>query len=251
VTPARALLLALALALAAGTAAAAPADSTGARAALLPGRRDAAFALLAPGAIAGAAARDSRWLAQAAASRSPFARDLAANARQLGEPVPMGAALLAADGLARLAHREGVAAASERMAFACVAAGAVAFAVKAAAGRQRPDETSSPSRFKAFSGHDALPSGHSTVAFALAASLDAEARSPWLRAVVYPAAAVTAWSRVHGRHHWPSDVVAGAALGGWCAHRADRFAQRAWPRGLAVVVLPGWGGAGLRIARSF
>jgi membrane-associated phospholipid phosphatase len=163
----------------------------------------------------------------------------------------MGAALLAADALARLAHREGIAAASERMAFACVAAGAVSFTVKAAAGRERPDETSSSARFKAFSGHDAFPSGHATVAFALAASLDAEARTPWLRAIVYPAAAITAWSRVHDRDHWPSDVVAGAALGGWCAWRADRFAQHAWPRGLAIVVLPRWGGAGFRIARRF
>jgi membrane-associated phospholipid phosphatase len=123
--------------------------------------------------------------------------------------------------------------------------------VKQVAGRERPDETSSTSRFKPFSGHDSFPSGHATVAFALAASLDAEVRSPWLRAVAYPAAALTAWSRVRDRRHWPSDVVMGAAVGGWCGYRADRLAQRLFPSGLAVVLLPHRDGAKVTVTRSF
>ena len=246
-----ALVLPLALCLATATAAAAPADSTGACAALRPGRRDAAFALLAAGAVAVATSQDERWLAQAASNHTRFALNLGGDARRLGEPVDVGAALLATDGLARLAHREDAAAASERIAFACVAAGAVSFAVKEAVGRERPDESASHSRFRPFSGHDAMPSGHATVAFALAASLDAEAHAPWLRAIVYPAAALTAWSRLRDRRHWPGDVVAGAALGGWCAHRADRFAQRRWPRGLAIMLLPHRDGARVALARRF
>lgn len=236
----------------AGPAAAANADSLGAPAATLrPGRRDAVFAVLAAGAVAGAASHDRRWLAQASANHTRFALALAADARRLGEPALVGATLLAADGVARLAHRERMAAASERMAFACLAAGAVSFAIKEAAGRARPDESASPSRFEPFSGHDAFPSGHATVAFAIAASLDTEARAPWLRAIVYPAAALTAWSRVRDRRHWPSDVVAGAALGGWCAHRADLFAQRRFPRGLAIAVLPRRDGARVTVAKGF
>lgn len=228
------------------------ADSPGARAATLrPGRRDAVFAILAAGAVAATAAHDQRWLAQASANHTRFAVELAADARRLGEPALMGATLLAADGGARLAHHEATAAASERMAFACLAAGAVSFTIKEAAGRERPDEAGSPSRFEPFSGHDAFPSGHATVAFAIAASLDAEAHAPWLRAIVYPAAALTAWSRVRDRRHWPSDVVAGAALGGWCARRADLFAQHRFPRGLAIAVLPRRDGARVTVARVF
>jgi membrane-associated phospholipid phosphatase len=232
-------------------ATAAGADSPGAPAAPRLGRRDAVFALLAAGAVAGTATRDRRWLEQASANHTRFAVALSDDARHLGEPFVVGAALLAADGAARLARHDRAAAASERVAFACVAAGAVSFAIKEAVGRERPDETGSPSRLRPFSGHDAFPSGHATVAFALAASLDAEARAPWLRAIVYPAAALTAWSRVRDRRHWPSDVVAGAALGGWCAHHADRFAQRCFPRGLAIVLLPHGHGARVTIARGF
>ena len=255
-TRTRALLVPLALCLAVtqGTAsapaAAASGDSTGVRVASPLGRRDAAFALLAAVAVAGAAAQDRRWLAQASANNTRFALALAGDARRLGDPATVGATLLAADGIARLAHRDGVAAASERMAFACLAAGAVSFAIKQAVGRERPDETASPSRMRPFSGHDAFPSGHATVAFALAASLDAEVHAPWLRAIAYPAAAVTAWSRVRDRRHWPSDVIAGAAIGGWFAHRADRFAQRRWPRGLAIAVLPHRDGVRVTIARE-
>jgi undecaprenyl-diphosphatase len=244
----------LALALAAGAAparAAAAADSAGAAATLLPGRRDAAFALAAAGAIAIAAAHDRSWLATESANHTRFALDLAADAKRLGDPATLAAALIATDGAARLAGRQDIAAASERIAFSCLAAGAVTFALKEVAGRSRPDETSSPSRFRPFSGHDAFPSGHTTAAFALAAALDAEARAPWLRAIVYPAAALTAWSRVRDRRHWPSDVVAGAAVGTWCAHRADRFAQRAWPRGLALAVLPHRGGARVAVTGRF
>ena len=172
-----------------------------------------AFALAAAAATALVATQDERWLAEAAGNPTRFALDLAADAKRLGDPVSVGGALLLADLGARTLHAQPVAAASERMAAAVVAAGAVSLVLKEAVGRERPDETSASGRFRPFSGHDAFPSGHATVAFALAASLDAETGARWVPLLAYPAAALTAWSRVRDRRHWPSDVVAGAAIG--------------------------------------
>jgi membrane-associated phospholipid phosphatase len=215
-------------------------------------RRDAAFAAVAAGAVALAATQDRRWSAGATADRSRFALDLAADARRLGDPYYVGAALVATDGLARLARREPVAAASERIGLSVAAAGVVAFTLKQSIGRWRPDEASDqPGRFDPFSKHDSFPSGHTTLAFALVSALDAETRARWVPAVGYPAAALTAWSRVRDHRHWPSDVIAGAAIGHWIARKADVYAQHRWPRGLAVDVLPHDGGAELTVSKRF
>jgi len=132
------------------------------------------------------------------------------------------------------------------------AAGATTLVLKSAVGRERPNESpDAPWRFAPFSNHDGFPSGHATIAFALAAALDAETRTRWVPALAYPAAALTAWSRVRDRDHWPSDVVAGAALGGWVARKTDRYAQRRLPRGLWVIVFPARGGAVARAGVHF
>jgi membrane-associated phospholipid phosphatase len=58
-----------------------------------------------------------------------------------------------------------------------------------------------------------FPSGHSTVAFALATSLSHELHNPIAAVALYAAATGTAWSRIYNACHWGSDVVVGAALG--------------------------------------
>ncbi|MFD3325927.1 bifunctional phosphatase PAP2/diacylglycerol kinase family protein [Streptomyces sp. NPDC058701] len=116
-----------------------------------------------------------------------------------------------------------------------------------------------------------FPSGHSASAFAFAAGLALE--SPGWGAVVAPVAASVAFSRVYTGVHYPSDVVAGAALGvaaGFVVRRLARDAQeaRAVPgdertavgapalpdgEGLTVVVNTGSGTAaraGLDVLRS-
>lgn len=73
-----------------------------------------------------------------------------------------------------------------------------------------------------------FPSGHSASAFAFAAGLALE--SPGWGAVVAPVAASVAFSRVYTGVHYPSDVVAGAALGvaaGFVVRRLARDAQEA------------------------
>lgn len=60
----------------------------------------------------------------------------------------------------------------------------------------------------------AWPSGHTSVSFALAASLtEALPGRWWVPAVSYPVAVAIGAGMLIGDHHWPSDVVAGALLG--------------------------------------
>ena len=107
-----------------------------------------------------------------------------------------------------------------------VAAGAGALVVKEVVGRRRPDQLPVDSHsFHAFSGDAAFPSGHSTVAFALAESVNRTSGRAWVPFVSYPAATLVAWSRVRDDRHWTSDVLAGAALGIWTARKV----HREWP----------------------
>ena len=66
----------------------------------------------------------------------------------------------------------------------------------------------------------AFPSGHATLAFALAPV--AAEYHPKQRTLWYAIAAGVAWSRVHERAHDWDDVIAGAALGTLIGRRAVR-----------------------------
>ncbi len=219
---------------------------------LLPGHGDALFALAAAGGVAFAAVHDRRWSAVATADHSRRALDLAADVRRLGEPMVVGAGLLAVDGAARWTGHYRVGAASERIAVAVAAASVTTLALKVAVGRSRPDETrDAPWNFAPVSNHDSFPSGHSTVAFSFVAALDAETRTAWVPILGYPAATLTAWSRLHDRKHWPSDVVAGAAIGGFVGRKASHWAQVHLRDGLWVLVWPARGGATARAGVRF
>ncbi|MGW7439534.1 phosphatase PAP2 family protein [Streptomyces sp. NPDC054849] len=70
-----------------------------------------------------------------------------------------------------------------------------------------------------------FPSGHSASAFAFAAGLALQ--SPGWGAALAPVAASVAFSRVYTGVHYPSDVLAGAALGVTAAFVVRRLAQDA------------------------
>jgi membrane-associated phospholipid phosphatase len=83
-----------------------------------------------------------------------------------------------------------------------------------AAGRERPDATSSPNQWR--QGGVSFPSVHASAAFAIgtvfAESGNDEYR--WIRRIIgYGVAAGTSYMRVRDNVHWLSDTVAGAALG--------------------------------------
>jgi membrane-associated phospholipid phosphatase len=83
-----------------------------------------------------------------------------------------------------------------------------------AAGRERPDATTSPNEWR--QGGDSFPSVHASAAFAIgmvfAESGNDEYR--WIRRFIgYGVAGATGYIRVRDNVHWLSDTVAGAALG--------------------------------------
>ena len=83
-----------------------------------------------------------------------------------------------------------------------------------AAGRERPDATTSANQWR--QGGDSFPSLHASAAFAIG-TVFAESGSDeyrWVRRIVgYGIAGATAYVRVKENVHWLSDTVAGAALG--------------------------------------
>jgi hypothetical protein len=86
--------------------------------------------------------------------------------------------------------------------------------IKYAAGRRRPNETSSVDDWRNSGG--SFPSMHSSTAFAVGTVLAESGNSSdrWTRrAIGYGLALATSYERVHGNAHWLSDTVAGAALG--------------------------------------
>jgi membrane-associated phospholipid phosphatase len=92
-------------------------------------------------------------------------------------------------------------------------AGVSGVALKKAFGRVRPESTRDPYLFRPWSANESFPSGHTTVAFAFAASLADEIHNRWVTAALYAGAAGTGWSRMNDHRHWLSDVLGGAALG--------------------------------------
>jgi undecaprenyl-diphosphatase len=237
----------------AGAPAAPPAGAAPSAAPLFSAR-DARIAVAASIGI-GILAFNDRWLTEEA-TESDTRLDVrtARAAEHLGNPRAVGPALALAWGAGWLSGRTALADGAARTALAAGIAGAACGALKVAIGRERPYESPDHAdRFRPFSGHESFPSGHSTVAFALAAALDRESGSRWVRWTAYPAAGLVAWSRVRDDRHWTSDVLAGAVLGAWTAGKVETFARaRAGPGGSrALRIEPRLDAARLGIAARF
>lgn len=128
--------------------------------------------------------------------------------------------------LARLGMRAGE---------AIVLSGIVGGGIKGVVGRARPYQSpGKPGDFRLFSGvsdgaRQSFPSGHVTAAFAFAGAVDRELRAShpaqarWAGPLLYTAAALTGYARMHADKHWASDVVMGAGLGLVSARVVTRF----------------------------
>ena len=95
------------------------------------------------------------------------------------------------------------------------------YALKFAAGRERPDQTSDPDKWRT-SGGSSFPSTHAAAAFAIGAVLAESGNDDyrWMRRFLgYGAVAgYTAYERLKHNAHWLSDDIAGAEIGGATAH---------------------------------
>ena len=112
---------------------------------------------------------------------------------------------------------------------ALVASDAMVFPAKIAVGRRRPSgDGRSPDEFDSFAFERefySFPSGHTAHAFALAGVVSDEfsADAPWVPYVAYSVATLTGVSRLLGREHWATDVIAGAAAGIFASKLSDRL----------------------------
>ncbi|NNG15829.1 MAG: phosphatase PAP2 family protein [Gemmatimonadales bacterium] len=148
-------------------------------------------------------------------NRSTTLDDVAAGVRQMGQPEVY---LTVAGGTLALGLITGdsrVTRAGGRLAATLALTGGLTRLGKFVIGRDRPLERMEDAFFfDPFSGGSrAFPSGHTSMAFAMATSLSEEIRRPWATAALYTGAGLVAWSRMNDNKHWLSDVVGGAMLG--------------------------------------
>ena len=148
-------------------------------------------------------------------------------ARPIGTATVLAPAVLLGVVAGLVFDRPGLTQSSVRIGAGIVVSAAACEVLKVTVGRARPYESpGDPDELHPFSGHDSFPSGHTTVAFAAATGLCREAPARWVPWVAYPLAGLCGWSRVHDDMHWASDVVAGAALGIWSAHKTQDVLRR-------------------------
>jgi membrane-associated phospholipid phosphatase len=92
---------------------------------------------------------------------------------------------------------------------------AITSGIKELSGRSRPNATDDAFLFEGPGNGNSFPSGHATVAFAVATTIsnvygEDYAWVPW---IAYPVATATALARVEDNKHWASDVFVGGLIG--------------------------------------
>lgn len=127
--------------------------------------------------------------------------------------------------------------------------GIVTGILKSLAGRSRPYVNDGPNHFVGFQfQHEttSLPSGHSTVAFAMSTVLAEEIDSPFATVGLYSLATITAFSRIYDDEHWASDTFLGAAIGTAVGFSVVHLHESTGGRS-SLRVMPGHGGLSLRM----
>jgi membrane-associated phospholipid phosphatase len=146
-------------------------------------------------------------------NRTPTGDDLASGLRHFGQPEVYGTITLGLLGAGLISGNDEITRAGGRLATTLALAGAASSLTKLTLGRPRPSESLDADGYVPFSGQEAMPSGHTTMAFALATSLADDIHRTWASVGLYTVATGVAWSRVNDNRHWLTDVAAGAVLG--------------------------------------
>jgi membrane-associated phospholipid phosphatase len=113
---------------------------------------------------------------------------------------------------------------------AALYAGGITTVLKAVIGRARPYTNKGPADYQPLTifddGYHSLPSGHSTLAFALSTVLSRNARSGALKILAYLPAVLTVFARESEDEHWTSDCILGGIIGyasaTWAIDRHDQ-----------------------------
>lgn len=106
------------------------------------------------------------------------------------------------------------------MAESYLMAGAITYFGKRAFGRYRPFTGEGPTKFEPFkirsaSAARSFPSGHSTLAFAVASVIAKQYDRWWIGIPAYTIAASVAVQRIESHNHWLADVIVGGVIGNW------------------------------------
>jgi membrane-associated phospholipid phosphatase len=137
---------------------------------------------------------------------------------KMGGGAPLGLASGAMWGVGRLTNND-KAARTGKLALEAVLHTEIAVrGLKAIFSRERPNKVDGDGKF--WGGGESFPSGHAATSFAFATVVAHEYKNKPLVAIgAYGLATAVTLSRVGGRHHFPSDVLIGAAVG----HLIGRF----------------------------
>jgi membrane-associated phospholipid phosphatase len=209
-------------------------------------------AVYAAGVVAGTLALAPLDLKVADAFQNPerqgnrFLRETATGFRVLGNP----GVIIVSGGLyvtGKLADRPNMADVGLHVGESIAATGLITDILKSLVGRTRPEEDPDhPHKFHLGGGwrddpHESFPSGHTSAAFAAAASISTELgrlypdTRVWVRPILYGSAGLVGLSRIYNNKHWATDVLGGAAIGTFTAwkvvgynhthpgNRVDRF----------------------------
>lgn len=141
------------------------------------------------------------------------ANNVAGVVRHFGQPEVYGGVTLGLAAVGLASHDSRITGAAGRLGASLLLAGATSIAAKTMFGRPRPESSLDADGYVPFSGQASMPSGHSTMAFALATSLSDDIHRPWATVGLYGMASAVAWSRVNDNRHWFSDVATGALVG--------------------------------------
>jgi len=133
--------------------------------------------------------------------------------RHFGQPEVYGTVSLGLVATGLLAKNSRLTRTGLRATFSVGLAGASTLALKGLFGRERPDAADGTVDFDPFGHSQGLPSGHTSLAFALATSLSDDIHRPWATVGLYTLATGTALSRINDNRHWLSDVALGAVVG--------------------------------------
>jgi membrane-associated phospholipid phosphatase len=122
-----------------------------------------------------------------------------------------------------------------------VLSGLIVTILKPVFGRERPPAANNEVAFEPGSKNYSFPSGHATEAFTVASVIAARSSGWLIPTLAYAGATAVAFDRVNDRAHFPSDVVAGAALGiavgRFVVHRHERASESTGPD-ISLTTLP-------------